>query len=194
MAGGPGLPRRRLDAGGGALLTLWSGLEYLRVARGRRKTAVDTIPRPVKCRLPRGNSSVGEHNPGWGREFESALSRSRSEAPPVRRGFASSGWPSWADMGNCRRSHPAGWQSGYAADCKLGARRFTDSASKTAVALPRGAVFADGFPVSARVAKPADASDSKTSPVRSVGSSPTPTSNDDEPPCRAISSCNRAAG
>ena len=46
------------------------------------------FPRPVKCRLPRGNSSVGRARPcqGRGREFESRFPLQVAEAP-VRRGF-----------------------------------------------------------------------------------------------------------
>ena len=93
---------------------------------------------PVKWRAQRGNSSVGRARPcqGRGRGFESLFPLQFYEAP-----FA--GLCCFSKMqAHLQFTSPAGWQSGYAADCKSAyAGSIPTSASRHETPLRRGFLF-----------------------------------------------------
>ena len=70
----------------------------------------------LKCRLHAGVAQLVEHDLAKvGVASSSLVSRSRFRKAPAKPGFCLSATPSalW-----CRRTSPAWWQSGHAADCK----------------------------------------------------------------------------
>ena len=109
----------------------------LRCARRKRRVLTGP-PEAVRWRAQRGNSSVGRARPcqGRGRGFESLFPLqifnarvliARVQTGPARGALlfpgcicraACAGLHSRSMLWNNADRHPAGWQSGYAADCK----------------------------------------------------------------------------